>query len=623
MKLLKKKPFYEWLFLIVLFLYPLRHVNIGLDLWDTGYSYVNFTYGLEHMDSMWFFSTYLANVIGHFFSMLPFGNTLIGLNIYTSLVVSAMARISYCFLRKSLQIPSVLTFIGVFLALNLSWCPTAILYNYLTYFFMLLCTVFLYKGLSAHQNKFLYFAGICLGANVFVRFSNAAEAALIVGVWAYAFIETLTDDTCKVLKWKLLKPAFLGKLWSRIWHTTLWCLGGYLTSLVAFLGYISIRYGLNTYITAISRLFGMTEESTGYTPKAMLLSIYYNYRQGLTWVAYLVVFGVIHFAVYLLLEWAKKLSDQRFWSNIVLALQFLSCLVLTGAALYLLYQKEMFSFDYHGYTSMVQPMIVLLILVMMIAIFKVLAPNVPKEEKLISGLVILVNFITSIGSNTGLFPSINNTYILMPYFVWQLYKLLKDFPFLAIKKWKLPLTPIWTCLLLYFVFIGYQSVGFGSTFVFAEANGVVDAKVQVTDNEVLSGVKMPAERAASVQELSDYVNDHQLKGRLSMTYWGIPALSYYLQIPPAFNAWIDLASYQPYYMKQDLDGVRAKIDSEPSNLQNYPVFITTTFMATYEGELANTSEVNKWLELKDFLAQYDYKVVFQNEQFTLYDVILN
>ena len=56
-----KKVMAEACFLLILILYPFRHVNWGLDLWDTGYNYANFTYmGLEHMDSMWLFSTYLA-----------------------------------------------------------------------------------------------------------------------------------------------------------------------------------------------------------------------------------------------------------------------------------------------------------------------------------------------------------------------------------------------------------------------------------------------------------------------------------------------------------------------------------------------------------------------------------
>lgn len=96
----KKNKWLVWtenaLLPLILALYPLRHVWMGIDLRDTGYNYANFRYmGLAHMDSMWVFSTYLANVVGHFFSLLPGGDTLLFMNIYTALVVSVTALIAY------------------------------------------------------------------------------------------------------------------------------------------------------------------------------------------------------------------------------------------------------------------------------------------------------------------------------------------------------------------------------------------------------------------------------------------------------------------------------------------------------------------------------------------------
>ena len=53
-----KQSILGWNFLpwLILLIYPMRHVNWGLDLWDTGYNYANFLYmGTEHMDPMWLF----------------------------------------------------------------------------------------------------------------------------------------------------------------------------------------------------------------------------------------------------------------------------------------------------------------------------------------------------------------------------------------------------------------------------------------------------------------------------------------------------------------------------------------------------------------------------------------
>ena len=88
----------ESIFVVILMLYPLRHIHWGLDLWDTGYSYANFQYmGLEHMDSMWLFSTYFANVVGHILTKLPGAGTLVGMNLYTGLFVSGLALAGYLF----------------------------------------------------------------------------------------------------------------------------------------------------------------------------------------------------------------------------------------------------------------------------------------------------------------------------------------------------------------------------------------------------------------------------------------------------------------------------------------------------------------------------------------------
>ncbi len=151
---------------LFLALYPMRHINWGLDLWDTGYNYSNFQYmGTEHMDNMWLFSTYLATAVGSFLQKLPFAGTLVGMNFYTGLFVSALALTGYWFCIKKLHMPAWIAFLGEVAAVCLCWCPTALLYNYLTYVLFLAGCLFLYQGLSREKNGLLVAAGICLGTN--------------------------------------------------------------------------------------------------------------------------------------------------------------------------------------------------------------------------------------------------------------------------------------------------------------------------------------------------------------------------------------------------------------------------------------------------------------------------
>nr|MCR4933930.1 hypothetical protein [Lachnospiraceae bacterium] len=54
-------------------------VNKGLDITDSSYSLSNFV-NIHKLDSMWYFSTFYANLLGRIFTVLPMGNTMLGLN---------------------------------------------------------------------------------------------------------------------------------------------------------------------------------------------------------------------------------------------------------------------------------------------------------------------------------------------------------------------------------------------------------------------------------------------------------------------------------------------------------------------------------------------------------------
>ncbi|MCM1552792.1 MAG: hypothetical protein NC092_08900, partial [Butyrivibrio sp.] len=176
-----ERVWWEPLLVVFLFWYPLRHINWGLDFWDTGYNYANFSYmGLEHMDSMWLFSTYLANAAGRLMTMLPGADGLAGMNLYTGCVVSLLAIAGYLFCTRKLGISRGIAFVGELAAVSLCWCPTALLYNYLTYVLFLGCVILLYLGLTEDKRWFFFAAGVFLGCNVLVRFSHLPEAAMIV-----------------------------------------------------------------------------------------------------------------------------------------------------------------------------------------------------------------------------------------------------------------------------------------------------------------------------------------------------------------------------------------------------------------------------------------------------------
>ena len=214
----KNQNFMSWIFLAVIIMYPFLHVNVGIDVTDTGYSLGSFLFEPQMGEEWVLFATYLANLTGSLFAMLPFGNTMLGMNIYTSAIVSLSGAMAYIFLKK--KIPTWIVFLGIFMAESLCWCPTIILYNYLTYFLFTLLVIFLYMGLT-QKRSYLFWAGIVLGLNVMVRFPNLAQAALILAVWYYGWLK---------------KDRF-----QLVLQNTLLCIGGFITGLAVVLAEISIQ----------------------------------------------------------------------------------------------------------------------------------------------------------------------------------------------------------------------------------------------------------------------------------------------------------------------------------------------------------------------------------------------
>ena len=106
-----KNSIENFLFPVLLFLYPFIGVCQGLDLEDATYSLANFQY-FGQMDGTWAVATFLSNVWGNLLMHLPFGGTLIGMNCYTVLVQSAMALMVYLTFRGRMAAPLLFVEIG-------------------------------------------------------------------------------------------------------------------------------------------------------------------------------------------------------------------------------------------------------------------------------------------------------------------------------------------------------------------------------------------------------------------------------------------------------------------------------------------------------------------------------
>lgn len=637
-----QKRLWEFVFVAVLVLYPLRHITWGLDLWDTGYGYANFEYmGTQHMDPMWLFSTYLTTAIGHFLSLLPGAKTLVGMNLYTGLAISLLAVLGYYFCTKVLKIPALPAFLGEFTAVSFCWCPTGSFYNYVTYVFYLISVLCLYLGLAKGKKPWLFAAGVALGCNVLARFSNLPEAAMIVGIWAYGIIcwleerKGITQDagaaeSVEAEEKKARKKAADAKLRKKLLQDTGMCLAGYLTALLVLFGYIQIRYGMDEYVRGIQRLFSMTEVATDYTAASMIMGMFDWYFQNLYWEIRMCVFLVVGIVAVGVLELIGFYVNKDSIKKVLRILEWAGSAALAAVMVFWLYRQGFCSTEYTNYGAIIWPGVTFLTLTLLVTLWRIFTPSAPKEEKLISGLIFLIVLITSLGSNNKLYPSMNNLFLALPYMYWQFFRFCKYAGSFRWKRITLSAIPAKCLFGGFFLLLFIQVALFGRNFVFAEGTGVQDISAQVTNNTTLKNVWMSEERAGWMQEISEYVNDRGLAGRDVLIYGQIPALSYYLQMPAAFNPWPDLDSYQIAQMKLDMLKMQERMDAD---VTYRPVVLLEKKYAVYleagesalealqptEKERGYIVDNPKLALIGEFMDTYGYEKTFENEKFVIYE----
>lgn len=577
----ENRNFISWIFISVILLYPFLHVNIGIDVTDTGYSLGSFLFEPQMGEEWVLFATYLANLTGSMFAMLPFGNTMLGMNVYTSAIVSLSAFISYIFLKKKL--PEWIVFLGIFMAESLCWCPTIILYNYLTYLFFTLLIVLLYMGLT-QKRVFLFWAGIILGLNVMVRFPNLAQAALILSVWYYGWLR---------------KDRFLLVL-----QNTLLCIGGFLTGLAVVLAEISIQYGLDSYISMISHLFNMSSSSgDGHSLGSMLFSIADAYFVAFRWLLYPLALTVAGLIAFYLVRKNKVLT------RVGAVLYFAGMLLL----LRLLYGRGMFNLKYYTYESMFQWVAIFLILSMITMLMVMLQKEYATEEKVLACMILLIILVTPLGSDNYLYPIMNNLFLIAPVtFYWM-------FQFLKGRKAVLPVKMM---LAMIIVITLIQSTAFGYTFVFRDGTQGEALTTEVTQNRVLKGMKTSPQKAAMLESVTEFADSNGLVGKEVILYGNIPAMSCFLEMPAALTtSWPDLATYRVETMKEELD----KLIKEDEK----PVIIFSAGVAAWMSEdleemtkLQITPEMyhnDEKVELiRQFIMALQYQETYANDSFVIY-----
>lgn len=570
----KFSNFIYWLLMGVLVLFPFRHIFIGVDLWDTGYNYINFLYAdLDHMDSMWFFATWGANAVGHLITKLPFADTLPGMNVYTAAIIGCIAAAAYGYCVKRLKLPAILAFAAELLALCLCWAPSALLYHYLTYGLLLAGACFLYRGLTEQHSPYLVLAGILLGMNVGIRFSNLSQAALILLVWYYGVIQ----------RWSVKEFV----------RQTGRCILGYASAVAAFLLLQGICYGISDYWQGILRLFSMTSHATDYKAESMLLTVAEAYYEGTYWLKRFALAGIAAGAVWLILpvkleRWKKPVT----W-------------LLMAVLTVWLWNNRFCYPDYASYTSVYDSCIVLFSFAAGMSLITLFERGISNQRRLRAILLLLLLLVGAVGSNNGIYSTINNLFLVLPLFLGVVYDFYKE----ADNSWRYPLKAL--CLVAIMLW-GIQSLGFGVKFIYEEAAGARELDAKVTEIPVLKGMHTTTEKAEQLEELYAYLAAEELTDQKVIVYGNIPGIPYYMGMEPAMNVWSDLRSYAPDIFADRLEETEGAILILESSCDRY----------LEQGEKNPWMEDAGFCEKIDILGEYirseGYEKVFYNEKYAVY-----
>ena len=589
-ELIRQKGMLTWVPMIVLLLYPLRHAAIGVDLMDAGYALGNYRF-LDTVNEMWALATYLANITGVLFSKLPFGDCWIGMNVYCGLLIGVVAAGVYYALWQRYgqrrRRVAVLLFGAEFTALSLCWAPPVILYHYLGYLYMTAAVIVLYAAIIRNKKSYFIIAGVILGFCVAVRMPNITYMALILPVWCDCFWSRKRAEVHPVRR-------------------TLYCIVGYYIGLAVPLGAICARYGLAAYPQMVTSLFGMTDHATDYKPVSMLAAMFGDYLRYSAWLLLFVmymVFGLLMFFA------AKKLERNHTLSKkIAIVLEiFYSFGFLV--VLRFCYGRGMFGVDYTDNFSMYKWVTVFLLIAAGLCVWCLADKKCSREYKLWAVFLLVIIFITPLGSNNGLYPIINNLFLVLPVSMLMTAE--------AFKRCRRH-TAFRLVLGMVLAGVMIQSVLYGVNFVFHDAGAQQAAaqeqiRLELQCSSAGTGLAATRSKKAALEELDAYLYQSGLHEKQVILYGDIPALSYLFDMKPAISTtWPDLDSYGIKVLEEEL----ARLSNETMP-EEAPVIIYGRAAAEHLMQTATGAKYEKLSRLMAFAQAQGYQQCFDNEEYVI------
>lgn len=551
------------IFPALLFVYPLLGAGYGADLSDTTYSLSNYMY-FPTLSGSWKYATFLANLSGYGLINIA-GHRMYIMNILTSIIISAIALFIYFNFRNKMN--AVMLFICEIIAICLCWCPSVILYNYLTYLLFTIGAVILYKAIVNDSRKYYILAGIILGINLFVRISNAVEVLLIIAVWYSGIIKKY--DFKKIIS------------------CTGYAVLGYIIGAVAGIIAMIISGGTKSIGEVMEWVLGLatSNDSTGgYSIGEMILTIFKNYAMNVKWLVFIIL-GI------LLGIGGFKVFKDRF--ILIKKVGYLACVLVL---FFYFYRNGVYTTAFYNNYCVFKLCAVCMMIMLGLLVYCIICKKYSYEDKALAMIALLIMIITPLGSNNHLFTIINSMFLILPVSINIALRIVTEYKD-SVEIY--PVIAMGTVLIgVLFVF----SMLFKMGFVFKDSGEGEKRDTSITVSITMSGMKTNKSHAISIDELASYMSNKADESLL--LYGDIPGVSYMLNMPVVIDtSWPDLDSYSYKSFAEAIDGIDGKM---PIVIVSQDKYIKV-----------RCSENDKDAKFVEFIDANYYDIAFSNDEFVV------
>lgn len=572
-------------FILFILFFQLLFIFQGLDFTDEGTYATLYQQIFDSPEALqYMFPYWLTLIIGGVWLKIFPALGLLGIRIAGVLITTLTVLIVYNALKKYVKINNLR--LGLFLAIII--CNYNLMsefyYNKLSLFFWAISFLLILKGLKCSKLPFIFLSGIFIGINIFTRLPNVLGVFIVVSVFYYGWLT--------------------GKSSKEIIYQAITFIAGFLTGIILIVLIMSLIGHLEIYLNSVIMTMGISSDiEDPHNLVFMTNMMLFQLAKSISFAGFFFIISLMYSRV------SQFYNSKRFYSNVdrvfllasVLAIVFVS---LTGR----------FS---------IEDLWVFVIGIIFVVDFYVLSSeSYSPEYKLISclGLIVLITF--PFGSASGFaIPGRYAIIISFPIVIDVLRNFrkfnisfisdineTKEETFTNIRLHIIPGLFICTCLIAGLIFWLSSTYRDSSSRI---------KMVYPVENDRMKGIYTTKKRAKVVMELLTASSRYVKAGDYVFAYKDIPMFHYLTETKPYLsNPWPDI--YTSNLLREAIDNSKKNVDGLPVVvLQKVNMRDNSWPENAHESYSLTSSNEPKNKYLQDFLNEFKYKTVWENDAFCI------